>query len=78
MFRKIARFFIIPQVSRIDKITENNTIKPPIESRLLIADFIEFPNISPKFESLSGIFFSLNIFSLKDISSFSFFQNLKK
>ena len=76
--KKLEIRLIIPDVFRIDIITENSTIKPPIERIFDIEDFIALPKISPKFENLIGIFFSLNFISLNEISSFSFFQNLKK
>jgi hypothetical protein len=76
--KKVEIKLTISEVFRIDRITENSTIKPPIDKIFDIEDFMAFPKISPKFEILIGIFCSLNFFSLKVISSFSFFQNLKK
>ena len=59
----------IPEVSRIDKITEKNTIKPPIERREKIDFFIAFPKISPKSDIFMGASFELNFVSLKFISN---------
>lgn len=62
----------IPDVSNIDKITENSTIKPPIERIDKIAFFIAFPKISPKSDNFIGVNFELNFDSLKFISSLFF------
>ena len=65
------------KVTRV-KITEKNTIKPPIERREKIDFFIAFPKISPKSDIFMGASFELNFVSLKFISNLFFFQKLKR
>lgn len=76
---KIQTKSVIPLTFKIEIITENKTIKPPIIRIVEIADWMLEPSTSPKFETV--IFWSLlsylEILYFLKVAEF-FFQNLNK
>ena len=63
-YKVSAKRFKIPEVSKIDNITENITINPPIKRIVEIDFFIEEPKISPISEIFNGASLELNFVSL--------------
>lgn len=62
----------------MDKMQENNTIKPPIKSNVEIEEVIELAKISPRLEIVVCLDDILNELVFKCSCFISFFQNLKR
>ena len=69
--------FVIPDVFKIDTITENKTINPPIIRIVEVEDFMLSPKISPKFLKLTfcNLVSNFDVWYVISVGA-DFFQNL--